>query len=268
VGPHLSAVGTSWLHAVWVSFLAGTVATGLGGLTALAFRRLSARAEASLSGFGAGVMLAATFFSLLAPGLAAGAERWGRWGGVGAGAGAFILGTVAIAVVHRFVPHEHFLKGVENRGRSAESLARTWLFVIAITLHNLPEGLAVGVGVASGQQAIALPIALGIAAQNVPEGMVVAVSLLREGYPRRVALGVALLSGAVEPVGAALGAGALAISMALLPVALCFAGGTMLFVISDEVLPESHRGEHAGAATWGVMLGFVLMMVLDSAFGA
>ncbi|AKF08252.1 ZIP family metal transporter [Sandaracinus amylolyticus] len=261
-------MGSTWIDAVLTSLWAGTGATGLGALPALGLRELGDRARAALSGFSAGVMLAATFFSLLGPGLEIAVERWARWGGVAAGAGGLIAGVAAIALMHRFSPHEHFLKGVDGRGRSPTALARTWLFVIAITLHNLPEGLAVGVGVASGDQSLALPIALGIAFQNAPEGLVVAVSLVRERYSRRMAIGVALLSGAVEPIGAGLGAAAVEVSSAVLPVALCFAAGAMLFVISDEVLPESHRGEHSDAATWGTMGGFVLMMVLDVAFAA
>lgn len=261
-------MGGSVLAAVLTSLVAGTLATGVGALPAAAMRDLGDRARAALSGFSAGVMLAATFFSLLGPGLDLAVERWSRWGGVGAGAGGFAVGVGAIALLHRFSPHEHFLKGVEHVGRSSAALARTWLFVIAITLHNLPEGLAVGVGVGSGDVHIAMPIALGIGFQNAPEGLVVAVSLVREGYSRWLAIGVAFLSGAVEPIGAALGAASIAVSAAVLPVALCFSAGAMLFVISDEVLPESHRGEHSGAATWGVMLGFVLMMVLDVAFAA
>lgn len=259
--------GSLWIDAVLTSLWAGGLATGLGALPALALRSITDRTRALLSGFAAGVMLAATFFSLLAPGLELASERWGSGGGVGAGAGAFVVGTGAIALGHRFLPHEHFIKERERTFGSAASLGRTWLFVAAITIHNVPEGIAVGVGVGSGDQSIALPIALAIAAQNAPEGLVVAISLVREGVGRWKAIGIALLTGMVEPIGAALGAGSVAVSAAVLPVALCFSAGAMLFVISDEVLPESHRGGHSGAATTGVMSGFVLMMVLDTAFG-
>jgi ZIP family zinc transporter len=259
--------GALLLTAVGTSFLAGGVATGVGALPALALRRLDDRMRAGLGGFAAGVMLAATFFSLLSPGLDDAVARWGRVPGVGAAALGMIAGVVMIAVMHRFAPHEHFEKGVDVGDRArASSLARTWLFVIAITLHNLPEGLAVGVGVASGDQAIGAPIALGIAFQNAPEGLVVAASLVREGYPRWRAVGIGFLTGLVEPIGALVGCLALAVSASALPIALCFAAGAMLFVISDEVLPESHRGDHAATATWGTMLGFVLMMVLDTVF--
>lgn len=255
-----------WIDAVLTSLWAGGLATGLGALPALGLRSLDARARAALSGFAAGVMLAATFFSLLAPGMDLAAERWARPGGVLAAAGGFVLGVTAIAVVHRLLPHTHFIKGPEG-GAERGALGRTWLFVLAITLHNLPEGLAVGVGVASGDEAIGMPIALAMAAQNAPEGLVVATALITTGYGRGRAVGVALLTGMVEPIGAAVGAASVALSAAMLPIALCFAAGAMLFVISDEVLPESHRGEHSGTATWGVMLGFVLLMVLDTAFG-
>ncbi|MDQ3032571.1 MAG: ZIP family metal transporter [Myxococcota bacterium] len=261
-----------WIDAVLTSLWAGGLATGLGALPALALRSLSERAHAGLAGFAGGVMLAATFFSLLAPGIELANARWAGAVAIAVAAGAFALGTGGIALVHRFLPHEHLMERPEASAarvldRGGASLGRTWLFVLAITLHNVPEGLAVGVGVGSGEESIGLPIALAIAAQNAPEGLVVAISLIREGYGRWMSVGVALLTGMVEPIGAAAGAGSLAISAAALPIALCFAAGTMLFVISDEVLPESHRSGHRGAATSGVMLGFVLMMVLDTAFG-
>lgn len=254
------------LDAIVLASLSGALATGVGALPAWFLRDLSPRARAALGGLAAGIMLAATFFSLLQPGMALAIAEHGRAGGAGAAAGGLIVGTGFVALLHRYAPHEHFLKGVEGERRVA--LARTWLFVIAITIHNFPEGLAVGVGAASGETSISMPIAIGIGLQNVPEGLIVAASLVREGYPRGKAIGIAWLTGLVEVVGAALGAGALTLSESLLPIALTFSAGAMLFVISDEVLPESHRGDHASAATWGTMLGFVLMMVLDTAFAS
>lgn len=211
-------------------------------------------------------MLAATFFSLLGPGLEEATARWDRWGGLGIATVALVSGAALVAILHRYSPHEHFIKGPE--GADKTRLARVWLFVIAITLHNFPEGLAVGVGAASGELDIALPITLGIGLQNIPEGLVVALSLLREGYARDRAVLVGCATGLVEPIGALVGAGVLAVSSTILPAVLCFSAGAMLFVISDEVIPESHQGPHAGAATWGVVGGFVLMMVLDVAFAA
>lgn len=254
------------LNALLLGLAAGFGATAIGALPAFFVRSVSDRQRAALGGLAGGIMLAATFFSLLAPGLHRASEAHGRWLGMAIAAGSFVVGTVFVAVLHHLSPHEHFIKGPEGADRSR--LARAWLFVIAITLHNFPEGLAVGVGGASGTLEIAMPIALGIGLQNVPEGFVVAVSLLREGYAPSRAVAIGCATGLVEPVGALLGAGVLTVSASLLPGTLCFAAGAMLFVISDEVLPEAHRGEHGALATWGTMLGFVLMMVLDVAFAA
>lgn len=252
---------TLW-NAVLASLVAGALATGLGALPAVALRDLSARARATLSGFSAGVMLAASFFSLIVPGLEMSAERWGRPGQAAMSVLGLAAGAGTIALMHRFAPHEHFLKGVESHAKKAVS--RVWLFVIAIALHNFPEGMAVGVGVATGEARISLPITVGIGLQNMPEGLVVAVSLLQVGYDKKKALWIAFLTGLVEPFGAALGFGAIALSRVALPIGLLFAAGAMLFVILDEIIPESHRDEHALAATWATLLGFAVMMVLDT----
>lgn len=145
------------------------------------------------------------------------------------------------------------------------TLARTWLFVIAIALHNLPEGLAVGVGVASGDAALADGVTLSIALQNAPEGLIVAVALLAEGYSKARSVAYAALSGLVEPVGAVVGFLAASAADAALPVALAFAGGAMIYVVSGEVIPESHRGRGAKAATWGTVLGCGVALALDRA---
>jgi ZIP family zinc transporter len=142
-----------------------------------------------------------------------------------------------------------------------------WLFVFAITLHNVPEGLAVGVGFAGENNARALPLALGIAIQNMPEGLAVAAALLTLHYSPARATAIALATGMVEPVGGLLGAGVVSISTALLPWALTFAAGAMLFVISHEIIPESHRNGHETSATVGLLIGFVLMMMFDTTMG-
>ncbi len=242
------------------------LATALGTLPIVFSQRLSDRAQDTLFGFGAGVMLAASAFSLIIPGIAAaraaGAGAWGAGGIVG---GAILLGALALLVLDRVLPHEHFIKGQE--GRSAQVLRRTWLFVFAIALHNLPEGLAIGVGFAGGDALRGSALATGIAIQDVPEGLVVAVALLAAGYRRSFAVGLGMASGLVEPVGAVLGAAIVSGSAALLPWGLGFAAGAMLFVISHEIIPESHRKGHEAFATGGLMVGFVLMMLLDTALG-
>lgn len=248
-------------NAVLASLLAGGLATGLGALPVVAIHTASARVRAALSGSGAGVMLAASVFSLLVPAL----EKMSGLRGSIAMASAVLLGAAVLAFANATVPHEHFLKGIE--GSSPGALRRVWLLVLAMTIHNFPEGLAVGVGVASGEASIRLPITLGIGIQNMPEGFVVAASLAQEGYRRRTAIGVALLTGMVEPIGAAMGFLGVQWTAVLLPGALAFAAGAMLWVVSSEIIPESHRGEHATAATWGTLGGFVIMMILDTALG-
>ncbi|WPB58768.1 ZIP family metal transporter [Xylophilus sp. GOD-11R] len=251
------------------AFLGGLVAafaTALGTVPVLFSQRLSERTQDTLFGFGAGVMLAASAFSLIIPGIAAardsGMNAWSAGGVVGA---SILLGGLVLLVMERLVPHEHFIKGVE--GQSSHTLRRSWLFVFAIALHNLPEGLAIGVGFAGTDPLRASALATGIAIQDLPEGLVVAVALLAAGYSRKLSVGVGMASGLVEPVGALLGAAVIEYSQGLLPWGLGFAGGAMLFVISHEIIPESHRKGHEAWATGGLMIGFVLMMLLDTALG-
>ncbi|MGR4871419.1 ZIP family metal transporter [Variovorax sp. LARHSF232] len=248
---------------------AAALATALGTLPALFSQRLSDRVQDTLFGFGAGVMLAASAFSLVIPGLAAareaGALGGGAWAAGGVVGAAILLGAFALLALDRLLPHEHFIKGRE--GAAARKLRRTWLFVIAIALHNLPEGLAIGVGYAGNDGLRANALAMGIAIQDVPEGLVVAAALLTAGYRRAFAVGLGIASGLVEPIGAVLGAAIISNAAALLPWGLGFAAGAMLFVISHEIIPESHRKGHEAFATAGLMLGFVLMMVLDTALG-
>ena len=249
------------------ALLAGAVAalaTALGTLPVLLAQRPSERLQDTLFGFGAGVMLAACAFSLVIPGLdavrQAGGSAWVASGSVGS---AILLGGLVLLAMDKLLPHEHFIKGRE--GASAQQLRRTWLFVIAIALHNIPEGLAIGVGYAGNEGLRANALAIGIAIQDVPEGFVVAAALLAAGYGRMLAVAIGMASGLVEPIGAVVGASIVGHSAMLLPWGLGFAAGAMLFVISHEIIPESHRKGHEVFATAGLMLGFVMMMVLDTA---
>ena len=248
------------------AFLAGSVAAGatmVGTLPALFVRSLSQRLQDTMLGFGAGIMLAATAFSLLLPALDSargfGAGPWGSGLLVGT---ALLVGAGLLMWLERVLPHEHFIKGPE--GGNAKRVARAWLFVIAIYLHNLPEGFAIGVAYAADASQ-GLVMATGISIQDIPEGLVVALALITAGYSRRHAVLVGLASGLIEPIGAALGASVVMASPWLLPTGLGFAAGAMLFVVSHEIIPESHRKGHEAFATAGLMLGFVLMMVLDTA---
>ena len=244
--------------------MAAAGATSLGTVPLLLSRSYSQRFTDTLLGFGAGVMLAASSFSLILPALnvasGQGSGPWGASGLVGLG---ILAGAGVLFLIDRLMPHEHFVKGVE--GSRSRAMKRAWLFVMAIMLHNFPEGLAIGVAFAGPDSVGARSLAAGISIQDLPEGMVVALALHSVGYSRRLSAGIAILSGLIEPVAAVLGVIVLGLSAALLPWGLAAAAGAMLFVISHEIIPESHRKGHEVFATCGLMIGFVLMMLLDTA---
>lgn len=242
--------------------LAAGLATGAGALPIFFPVRITAKARDAMLGGAAGVMLAATSFSLIVPAIEHG-------GGGAQGVLKVVVGMLAGAVfldlMDKLSPHQHFIKGKE--GGPSGSLARIWLFVIAITLHNFPEGLAVGVGFGGGDVANGLALAIGIGLQNIPEGLAVAISLLGEKYSRRGAFVVALITGLVEPIGGVLGLAIVQVMQPILPYGLAFAAGAMLFVISDEIIPETHRGGYERIATYAVVVGFLIMMFLDNTLG-
>jgi ZIP family zinc transporter len=243
------------------SLAAGSL-TAIGAIPVL-FGRIPAQATRDLSlGFAAGVMLSASFFSLIIPALDA-AEMQSSNAAVPAASVclAILLGMGAVALMNERLPHEHFGRGRE--GPEAASLRRVWLFIIAITIHNFPEGLAVGVGFGAHGFDGGLPLAFGIGLQNAPEGLAVAVALIGEGYTKLRAWSIAALTGAVEPIGGLLGAGLITLSEPLLPWGLAFAAGTMLYVISHEIIPETHRSGHQDRATLGLAIGLVIMLFLD-----
>jgi ZIP family zinc transporter len=253
---------------VLLAFLGGCAAAGataVGTLPAVFARNIAQRTQDTMFGFGAGVMLAASAFSLALPGIHAaqlyGAGPWRAGATVGV---AILIGATLLLLLDRVVPHEHFIKGPE--GLSTQRLKRAWLFVFAICLHNLPEGLAIGVGLAGTDTPKGLALATGITIQDIPEGLVVAVALMAAGYGRAYSVAVGMASGLIEPVGAAFGASVVVDFPVLLPLGLGFAAGAMLFVVSHEIIPESHRQGHENFATGGLMVGFVMMMMLDTAF--
>lgn len=245
---------------------AGFAATALGALPALALRRVAQSVEDSMLGFAAGMMLAAASFSLLLPGLEAGSAELGSpLGGAAVVVAGMGLGVLLLLGLDRFVPHEHQQAGPCGPGH--ERCARVWLFVFAIALHNLPEGMAIGVGFARGDLGVGLPLAAAIAVQDLPEGLAVALSLRGAALGPGRAVLVAAATGLLEPLGALLGvaiAGGLSLAY---PVGLGLAAGAMLFVVSHEVIPETHRHGHETRATVGLMVGFCLMMVLDTTLG-
>lgn len=257
--------GLSPMQAGILASIVAGLFTPIGALPVLLLLRISQRAEDTLMGFGAGVMLAATAFSLARPAVEEAERLTGSiFTGLGIVALGIGLGGYLVMAIERWLPHEHFMIGKQS-GADATRLRRIWLFIFAITIHNFPEGLAVGVGYGAGNVNAGLALTLGIGLQNLPEGLIIALGLIGAGYARWAAFSLAFLSGLVEPMGGVLGAVAVALAETLLPWGMAFAAGAMLFVISHEIIPESHRKGHERYATMGVLVGFTLMLMLDSA---
>lgn len=245
---------------------AGFAATAIGALPALVLRSLPQRVEDSLLGLAAGMMLAASAFSLLLPGLDAAAQILGN---KPQGAAIVVfgmgLGVLLMLGLDAFTPHEHDKTG--PCGPGYQRCGRIWLFVFAIALHNLPEGMAIGVSFSQGDMAVGLPLTTAIALQDIPEGLAVALAMRGAGFAPGTAVLVAALSGLLEPLGALLGVGLSSGLPLAYPAGLGLAAGAMLFVVSHEVIPETHRNGHQTPATLGLMTGFALMMVLDTTLG-
>jgi len=240
--------------------------TGVGAIPVLLGRSVGRRWSDLMLGFAAGVMLSASYFSLILPAIDSAEAQYGSVFVAALITGAGVaLGALAVAWMNEHLPHEHFIEGPD--GADPGALARIWLFVIAITIHNFPEGLAVRVGFGGGNVTNGLSLATGIGLQNAPEGLAVAVALRGQGYRRGIAFLIALATGLIEPVGGLLGAGAVSVSVVVLPWGLAFAAGAMLYIISHEIIPETHRHGHQDAATTGLIFGLILMMVLDVTLG-
>ena len=257
-------MGTIYLGAI--ASLGAGLATAVGALPILFTANLDKKWQGVLLGLGGGIMLAATAFSLIVPGKEAAVDL-GYSESMSAliVSGGMILGASLLLLMHNYFPHEHFNKGAE--GKVTENFQRIWLFIIAITIHNFPEGLAVGVGFGDGSISHGLPLAVGIGLQNMPEGLVVALALRELDYSIKYALGISLLTGLVEPIGGIVGASIVNFGQAFLPWGMAIAAGSMLFVIVDEIIPEIDRESVAQEGTLGIMTGFVAMMFLDIAFG-
>jgi ZIP family zinc transporter len=246
------------MEIIWVGFTASMLAglaTGAGALPIYLGKQFSDDTMDIMLGFAAGVMLAATAFSLLVPSINLGGPLTAVLG--------LMIGTVTIHFIDQFIPHFHPVAGPEG---PPSKLSKLWLFIIAITIHNFPEGLAVGVSFGAGDIAAGFVVATAIGLQNAPEGLAVALPLLRERYSKAKALGYATLTGLVEPVGGLLGLVLVSVAHSVLPWGLSFAAGAMLFVVIDEMVPESHRKGFGRKATFGLISGFAIMMLLDSLF--
>lgn len=245
---------------------AGFLSTALGAAPAMLMSNLKARTEDVMLGTAAGMMLAAASFSLIIPGLDAGARLTdSALMGAGLVVAGMAAGVLLMLGLDAFTPHEHFKTGPCGPGH--ERCARVWLFVFAIALHNLPEGMAVGFGFSKGDITVGLPLALAISLQNLPEGLAVAMSLRSIGMKPLHALLVTAATGLLEPIGALIGVSLVGGSELAYPIGLGLAAGAMIFVVSHEVIPETHRNNHQTPATIGLMAGFAIMMVLDSVLG-
>jgi ZIP family zinc transporter len=246
----------------FASILAG-LATGVGALPALFFKNISRNLFNSMLGAAAGVMLAATAFSLLVPGMTYGNLIWPGKGIYIVSMG-MLMGAAFLHYADRQLPHVHFdsISDVQ-----LSSLKKVWLFIIAITIHNFPEGMSVGVSFGSGEMKNGVVLAIAIALQNIPEGLAVALPLVGLGYNKWKAVGIATLTGLVEPIGGLLGITMVTVFQPILPIAMGFAAGAMLFVISEEIIPETHSNGRSRYATFALMIGFIIMMVLDNLLG-
>ncbi len=228
----------------------------------------SVRAEQGFLGFAAGVMLAASFFSLIIPGIEqAQSTGLSRSAAAAIVIAAMLIGGAFVGLINRMVPPLDGIGLSPNDGVSGSTHRRIWLFVAAITLHNFPEGLAVGVSFGTGDFKAGYATALGIGLQNIPEGLTVAAALMAIGYGRARAVLAALASGLVEPVGGLIGVATVTAVASLLPWALGFAAGAMIYVVSSEIIPHTHRNGRGGIATTGLMIGLAAMMFLDISLG-
>ncbi len=237
-------------------------ATVIGSLLGFVFKKISHRFSDIVLSFAAGVMLAAAVLGLILPSL--------EYGGKYAAAITVIsifAGAACLNLIDRIVPHLHKLMGEEDESHNNANLNKVLLFVMAIAIHNLPEGFAAGVGFGSGDTSQALMIAGGIALQNIPEGMVIIGPMLAAGVTPRKTFIAAMLTGVVEVIGTLIGYFAVSVASVILPFALAFAGGTMLYVISDEMIPETHAHGSQRGATYALLVGFCVMLVTDFFLG-
>ncbi len=246
--------------------------TALGSGLVFFFKKIDQKVLNLMLGFAAGVMIAASFWSLLAPAISM-AEEQGQKGYIPAVVG-FLAGGAFLFIIDKYLPHLHLDRKIEHAEGIKTSWHRSILLVMAITLHNIPEGLAVGVAFGAlannpdmGMLAGAVALTIGIGLQNFPEGAAVSVPLRREGFSRLKAFNYGQLSGAVEPIAGVLGALLVMYITPILPYALSFAAGAMIFVVVEELIPESQNGHETDYSTVGAMFGFAIMMFLDVSLG-
>ena len=247
---------------VLITALGVGMATVIGAIIGFAFKKVSHKFSDVVMSFAAGIMLAAAVIGLILPSV----ELGGKWGLLYAIIGIF-AGAICLNLMDKLIPHLHRLAGVDSENHNNANINKVMLFVLAIAIHNLPEGIAAGVGFGTGDSGKALLIASGIALQNIPEGMVIIAPMLAAGISPRKTMVCAIATGVVEVIGTLIGYLAVNIATVILPIALSFAGGTMLYVVSDEMLNETHAHGHERAATYAMLVGFCVMLVLDVLLG-
>ena len=237
-------------------------ATIIGAVIGFIFKKASHRFSDIILSFAAGIMLAASIFGLIIPSL----DYGGKFGLITT-ISAIFIGAICLNLIDRLVPHLHKLAGTDTESHNNANLNKILLFVMAIAIHNLPEGIAAGVGFGSDNTSVALLIAGGIALQNIPEGMVIIAPMLAAGVTPKKTFIFAMFTGLVEVVGTLIGYFAVNIATFILPFALAFAGGTMLYVISDEMIPETHAHGNERGATYALLVGFCIMLISDVLLG-
>ena len=237
-------------------------ATVIGAILGFCFKKISHKFTDITLGFAAGVMLSAAVLGLILPSL----EQGGRFGIITTVIGIF-AGAFCLSLVDKLVPHLHKLVGADIEEHNNQSLSKVLLFVIAIAIHNLPEGIAAGVGFGSENPSQALLIAGGIALQNIPEGMVIIAPMLASGVSPKKTFLCAAATGVIEVIGTFIGYFAVSVAQVILPFSLAFAGGTMLYVISDEMIPETHAHGNERGATYALLVGFCIMLISDFLLG-
>ena len=237
-------------------------ATVIGAILGFAFKNMSHKFSDIVLSFAAGVMLSAAVFGLILPSV----EHGGKYGLIITVLGIF-AGAVCLNLIDKLVPHLHKMAENDFETHKDSKASKVMLFVLAIAIHNFPEGIAAGVGFGTGNTTEAVVIALGIALQNIPEGMVIIAPMLATGVKPKKTFVIASLTGLIEVIGTLVGYFAVSIASAILPFALAFAGGTMLYVVSDEMIPETHAHGNQRGATYALLVGFCLMLVTDILLG-
>ena len=251
------------MQLIWMTALGVGGATVFGAMIGFLFHHIPHKWNDAILGFAGGVMLAASFVGLILPSL----ENGGRYGILVSAAG-ILCGALFLNAADKLTPHLHHITGVEQEEHSHNAaLDKIMLFVLAIAIHNLPEGMAAGVGAGSGDWSNSMTVTAGIMLQNIPEGMIIISPMVMGGVRKSRAFLIGAFTGMIEVIGVLIGYFAVSVSASLLPFAMAFAGGTMLYIISDEMIPETHSHRYERMATYSLILGVIVMLSMDYYIG-